>query len=99
MKLADLRRVTIKTNARIRFPLSNGMECVLNEQGIAQIPAQRAALGLNLEEELARAAQFTLEPAASPDKIKSRPQILNREQLAALIGSKSAAAHADEHEE
>src|SRR5438034_1403626 len=46
----------------IRFSLPNGMECVLNEHGIAEVPAMRAAGDFNLEEELGRAAQFTLEP-------------------------------------
>jgi hypothetical protein len=98
MKLADLRKVTIKTNSRIRFPLSNGMECVLNEHGIAQVPAMRAAGDFNLEEELGRAAQFTLEPAGATEKTKARPQVLSREEMAALVGPKSAEAH-DEHEE
>jgi hypothetical protein len=97
MKLADLRKVTIKTNSRIRFSLSNGMECVLNEHGIAQVPAMRAAGDFNLEEELGRAAQFTLEPVPQA-KEKARPQVLSREQMAALAGPKSAEAH-DEHEE
>ena len=98
MKLADLRKVTIKTNSRIRFSLSNGMECVLNEHGIAQVPAMRAVGDFNLEEELSRASQFTLEPAAPVEKTKSRPQILSREQMSALLGQKSAEAH-DDHDE
>ena len=42
MNLSDLRKVTVKKHLRIRFPLSNGMECVVNEHGIAQVPALRA---------------------------------------------------------
>lgn len=30
MRLLDLRKVTVKKNLRIRFSLSNGMECVVN---------------------------------------------------------------------
>ena len=97
MNLADLRRISIKTNARIRFPLSNGMECVLNEHGIAQIPALHAIPDFNLENELARAAKFTLEPTAQ-EKGKPGPQILSREQMSALAGGKPAETH-DEHDE
>ena len=99
MNLADLRRAAIKTNVRIRFPLSGGLECVVNEHGIAQVPALRSIPDFNLEEELARAPQFTLEPAGPPDKTKVRAQILNREQLAALVVSRSAEAVHDDHEE
>ena len=97
MKLADLRRAAIKSSVRVRFSLSNGMECVLNEHGIAQIPDLHAVPSFDLEDELARAGQFTVEPAVA-DKSKSRPQVLNREQLAALVGTKTAEAH-DDHED
>jgi len=99
MKLADLRRISIRTGVRIRFSLSNGMECVLNEHGIAQVPAMRAAGDFNLEEELSRASQFTLESAASTEKNKNRTQILSRDEMATLAGSKNAEAAHDEHEE
>jgi hypothetical protein len=98
MKLADLRRTAIRSSVRIRFLLSNGMECVLNEHGIAQIPALRAAPNFDLEHELAQAVQFTVEPAIA-DKSKNRSQVLNREQLASLLGSKGAEAAHDEHDE
>ena len=99
MKLADLRRITIKTGSRIRFALSNGMECVLNEHGIAEVPALRAPGDFNLEQELARAQQFTLESAAPAEKNKHRPQLLNREEMAAMVGTKTAEAAHDEHED
>ena len=99
MKLADLRRIAIKSSTRIHFPLSNGMECVVSEHGVAQVPAMRAAGGFNLEEELAHAAQFTVENAAPTEKNKVQKQTLTREQMAALIGSKSAEKAADDHED
>jgi hypothetical protein len=99
MKLVDLRRITIKTSSRIRFPLSNGMECLLNEHGIAEVPGMRAAGDINLEEELARAPQFTLESAAPAEKTKPRPQILTRDQMAAMVSAKTAEAAHDDHEE
>ena len=52
MKLADLRKLSIKKQLRIRFRLKNGMECVINEHGVAQVPALQAPPEFNLEEEL-----------------------------------------------
>jgi hypothetical protein len=99
MKLADLRRVAIKTGVRFRFSLSNGLECVLNEHGIAEIPALKAVPDFNLEDELARVGQFTLEPAAAVEKNKNRPQVFTREQLAAVVGLKTTETAHDEHED
>ncbi len=86
MTLADLRRVSVKSNLRIRFPLSNGMECVLNEHGIAQVPALRAVPEFNLERELAEATEFVVEEATSEDKekAKAKPRRYNREEMSAL---------------
>jgi hypothetical protein len=98
MKLADLRRAAIKSGVRVRFSLSNGMECVLTEHGIAQIPALRAVPNFDLEDELARASEFTVEQVSN-DKTKPRPQLLNREQLGALVGTKGVETAHDEHDE
>jgi hypothetical protein len=98
MKLVDLRRTAIKSGLRVRFTLSNGMECVLNEHGVAQIPALRNVPNFDLEQELAGASNFTVEPV-NVDKSKSKPQLLNREQLAALVGTKPADAGHDDHDE
>jgi hypothetical protein len=98
MKLVDLRRAAIKSGVRVRFSLSNGMECVLNEHGIAQVAALRSMPAFDLEEELALAREFTLEPAVD-DKGKARPQVLSRDQLVALVGAKAADPEHDEHED
>ena len=65
MKLADLRKLSIRRQIRIRFPLRNGMECVVNEHGIAQVPGLRSVPDFNLEQELVSAASFVLEPVAA----------------------------------
>jgi len=102
MKLSDLRKVTVKKNLRIRFALSNGMECVLNEHGVAQVPALRAVPAFNLEDELAGAREFLVEPAAAgeKDKNKPKPRSYTRDEMAALAtgGAGGEAGH-DEHEE
>ena len=72
MNLSDLRKVTVKKHLRIRFPLSNGMECVVNEHGIAQVPALRAVPAFNLEEELGGAQAFPGGTRRTPAK-RQRP--------------------------
>ena len=99
MRLADLRRAAIKTHVRIRFPIADGLECVVSEHGVAQVPSLKAIPNFNLEEELAKAPRFTLEPAGPADKTKAKPQILDRKQLAALVVPRTAEATHDEHEE
>ena len=102
MKLSDLRRVTVKKNLRIRFPLSNGMECVLNEHGIAQVPELRAVPAFNLEDELAAVGEFVVESASATekDKVKQKARRYTRDEMAALTiaGTGGPAAH-DEHED
>jgi len=102
MKLADLRKVAVKTHLRIRFPLSNGMECVVNEHGIAQVPALRAVPAFNLEEELAGVQAFVVEPVDPGERDKGKPKARSYSwhEMAALAtaGAGSEAAH-DEHED
>ncbi|HKE21386.1 MAG TPA: hypothetical protein VKB88_03290 [Bryobacteraceae bacterium] len=96
MTLADLRRLSIRRQIRIRFPIRNGMECIVNEHGIAQVPGLRSIPDFNLEQELASAAAFTLEPiAAAPAK----PQSASREDLDQIISAAGQPAASHEHEE
>ena len=102
MRLSDLRKTTVKKRLRIRFPLSNGMECIVNEHGIAQVPALRAVPSFNLEEELSRAREFLVESAIAgeKDKAKLKPRGYTRDEMIALAtaGGGAEAAH-DEHED
>jgi hypothetical protein len=102
MKLADLRKVAVKKNLRIRFALSNGMECVLNEHGIAQVPALRAVPAFNLEDELVAVQQFVVEPAGAgeKDKTKAAPRNCSRSEMVTLASSGAGGdtGH-DEHDE
>ena len=93
MKLADLRKLSIRRQIRIRFPIRNGMECVITEHGIAQVPGLRAVPDFNLEQELASASAFVLEPAAP-----SPSRQIGRDQLDALVASAGPGA-IPEHEE
>jgi hypothetical protein len=102
MKLSDLKKVTVKKHLRIRFALSNGMECVVNEHGIAQVPALRAVPAFNLDDELVGVQAFVVEPAESPDKNKGKPrsQAYTRDQLVALVtaGAVGETVH-DDHDD
>jgi len=99
MKLADLRRLSVKQRTRIHFKLSDGMECVITEHGIAQVPGLRGIPAFNLEDELAAAREFRLERAGAPDR-KDAPETrsLTREEVACLVGPSSAAATEREEE-
>jgi hypothetical protein len=94
MTLADLRKLSIKQHLKIHFRLQNGMECIVNEHGVAQVPGLGGVPGFNLEEELAGAAQFLLEP---PSPAPSRS--LRREELATLAAASPAAAPAHDHDD
>ncbi|HUQ90501.1 MAG TPA: hypothetical protein VM120_02390 [Bryobacteraceae bacterium] len=100
MKLAELRRLTIKKQLRIRFKLPNGMECLIDEHGLAKVPALKNLPDFNLEQDLAQATAFQVETlAADPAKVK--PQATSVEQLNKLIASVSpgAAQAAHDHDE
>jgi hypothetical protein len=100
MKLSDVRKLAIRKQVRIRWVLSNGMECLVDEHGIAGVPALRAKPAFNLEEEMAGARSFTLEPAGAKTKkaVPARP--LSREELAVLAGEGGGdAAHHEDHDE
>ena len=103
MKLAELRKLSIRTQSKVHFRLRNGMECIVTEHGIAQVPALQGVPDFNLEEELAAASEFLLEPATAPDKKTARrnppqPRSLTRAQLAGLA-SASTAGTAPEHDD
>ncbi|MBZ5618250.1 MAG: hypothetical protein LAQ69_05860 [Acidobacteriia bacterium] len=105
MKLAELRKLSIRKQFKIHFRLRNGMECVISENGIAQVPALKGIPDFNLEEELASASEFLLEPAAVPDKKVDKknlptPRPVTRAELAGMSsiapGSGTASDHEDE---
>jgi hypothetical protein len=62
MRLVDLRKIAVRRQFRIRFPISNGLECVINQYGVAQVPALHGIPDFNLERELETASRFVIEP-------------------------------------
>ena len=99
MKLVDLRKLAVRQQFRIRFQISNGLECVVNQHGVAQVPALRGIPDFNLERELESASQFVLEPAAADSQNPAPSRSLSRGQLAAMTDSSPVAAAAEHEEE
>ncbi len=100
MTLADLRKLSIKQQYRIHFRLQNGMECVVTEHGIAEVPSLKSVPDFNLETELASADEFLLEPAVPPtSKDAARPRTVRREELSAMTQANPVAAHAEHDDE
>jgi hypothetical protein len=100
MKLTDLRKLTVKKHLRIHFRLQNGLECIIDEHGLAQIPALNKVPDFNLEQELVSVGEFVLEMTKEKDKKGvARRETLAREQMAAMASGPAAGAVAAEHEE
>lgn len=100
MTLNDVRKLAIKSRQRIQFPVSNGLTCLITEQGIAKVPGLDGPPKFNLEEELRSAAEFTLEEAVSPKEKAPRPVRISRQDLAAKVAAVSGGgAMHDSHDE
>lgn len=99
MKLADLRKLSIRKNLKIHFPLSNGMECVVTERGIAEVPGLARVPDFNLEQELAAASAFTLEPLGGDKKHPAQPRPVGREELVSLARASLGGAAGQEEED
>ncbi len=102
MTLAELRKLSIRQQLKIHFRLRNGMECIVNERGTAQVPALNAIPDFNLEEELSFAGEFLLEPVIAVTK-KSRnaapaPRRATRDEVAAMTSSAPAPTPSHEDE-
>jgi hypothetical protein len=99
MKLGDLRKFAIRQQTRIRFRLTNGLECVVNEQGVAQVPELRAASNFNLEQELAGTQSFQLDALPASPELPVKTRSVRREELATLTGGASAVEVHDHDDE
>ena len=104
MTLVDVRKLAIRKQSKIRFPLRNGMECVISEDGIARVPALQSVPDFNLEEELAAATNFLVEaavPAGTKNAPKLKPVAMGRTELTAMALNSPGGAVAvhDEHDD
>ena len=104
MTLTDLRKLSIRNQFQIRFHLRNGMECVINDHGVAQVPALKGIPDFNLEEELAFASEFRIEAPLDPLAKKSaktsvRARSVGREEITAMYASVPSASGVPAHED
>jgi hypothetical protein len=92
MKLLDLRRAAVKNASRVRFRLPDGNDCVINEHGLAQIPALNRATSINLERELESVREFWVEAGGVP-------QSFSREQAERWAAGAGGHAHQEDHDD
>lgn len=95
VRLADLRRYAIFNRTAILYRDPNGRQARVNRKGIIEIPAVAGAPPYNIEEVLAVAEEFSLEPEGP----KAQPRRLTRPQMAGLLASAAPAAASKEEKE
>ncbi len=100
MKLSDLRKLSVKRQSKIRFEISNGLECIITEIGIVEFPKLSAPPDFKLEDELERVESFLIEPVAVSDRKAEKPVRLSRQDLeTVLVGLAGGAAVAHDHDD
>jgi hypothetical protein len=85
MTLLEVRKLAIRKQARIRFSVSAGSECVVDEHGVVRVAGLDGPPSFSLEEEFSRAGDFVLDPAPGPGAKKTSPQSLRRDELEVLL--------------
>lgn len=99
MKLNDVRKLAIRGQLRVRFDLSNGMECEITEHGLSKVANLGAIPNFDLEDEFERASRFRTETVAPPyakDKFRPERRELTREELSKLVGSRTTVVEKEE---
>ena len=104
MTLADLRKLSIRNQFQIRFHLRNGMECVISDHGVAQVPALQGTPDFNLEEELTFAREFRIDAPIDPLAKKTaktvvKPRSVGRDELTAMYASAPSASTGPGHDD
>ena len=94
MTLADVKRLAVKKHLTIHFRLGNGMECIVNNEGVATIPELKAAPGFKLEDELDAATEFLVEPA-----LPAPPKKVARAEMMSMTAASPTAAAAHDHDD
>lgn len=80
LKLNDLRRFAILTRTAVTYRTSrDGHTCVIQRNGVVQIPGISGPPAYDAEAVLADAEEFRLEPETG------QPRAIPREELAALV--------------
>lgn len=96
MKLNDLRRYAVQKRTPVTYRDAEGRTARVNSKGVAEIPGLKGRPPYKVDDVLAAAEEFLLEPEES----KAPSRKVNRQKMAELISqlSPAAAAHQDEHE-
>jgi hypothetical protein len=92
MTLTQARRYAVQKQTRIEFRTSQGMQCVIDEHGVARVPELKSAPEFAMTAEFDQASEFTLVKGA-----QRKPA--TREELSKLAGPTKAAAHDHDEEE
>lgn len=99
MMLNDVRRMTVRKQVRVKFGLSGGAECVIDEHGLGKVPQLKGPPAFSMEEEFGLAKEFILEPAVlGTGRARSQPQKLTRHQLEELVGPSGPVVEPDHDE-
>lgn len=96
MNLQNLRKFAVQQQTRIKFNFGDSLQCIVDEHGIAKVPSPNVASAppFNLEQELAAAHQFSLEPVVVA---AGRSRTLSRADLESLLGASSTSVNTDQH--
>ncbi len=95
MTLTDLRRLAVRKGLRIRFHLPAGLECVMDEHGMAMIPGLKAPPDFRLDQEFEAVIHFVVETLSGKETKREK---YTREQLGALAGKPVEATHSHDDE-
>lgn len=96
MKLNDVRKLAVRRQVKVRFLLSTGDECVVNEQGVGKVPALKAPPQFDLENEFSRAISFVLE---TPSAKVERKTITRQDLERMVVAGPSDTDHPHDHDE
>ncbi len=92
MTLTDVRKLAIRRQARIRFSVSAGTECTIDEHGVVRVGGLDGPPSFSLEEGFSGAGQFVLEPVPAAG-VKNAPlRSLRRDELEVLLSDVTPAA-------
>ena len=95
VKLNDLRRYVVLNRTPVTYLDQSGRKAHVNRKGIVEIPGIAGAPPYNVEDVLAAAQEFVLEPEAPNAQVRR----LNRQQILELLTSAAPGPASKDKEE
>ena len=92
MTLTEARRYAVSKKTRIEFSTASGLDCIIDEHGIARVPELKAAPDFTMTNEFDNATTFVLVRGAQRETV-------SRQQLSDMAGPSKAANHAHDEDE